>query len=315
MMDYNTQFKEMGIDGNILYTHDDIGVARLFYDAHRGFVRYIVEAKTWYIFTGQRWIKDEGGLRTMELCKSFVQAFSDYAETNHAGDAEFIKYAGKLKSRRKREGILSDAKSIEPMSLSAFDTNKMLVNCINGTLNMQNFTLQNHRAKDFITKIAKVKYDYKAKCQRWEKFIGEIMCGDADTAAFLQMALGYALTGDTSQECFFIFYGNTTRNGKSTLSETVAHIMGDYARTIQPQTLSRRSSDGAAASPDMARLKGARLVNMPEPEKGLELNIALIKQLTGGDKQPLLALLHMGKKQRLPPDEQQKLCRGAAPPP
>jgi putative DNA primase/helicase len=84
-------------------------------------------------------------------------------------------------------------------------------------------------------------------------------------------------------ECFFIFYGNTTRNGKSTLSETVAHIMGDYARTVQPQTLSRRPSDGAAASPDMARLKGARLVNMPEPEKGLELNIALIKQLTGGD--------------------------------
>jgi len=59
--------------------------------------------------------------------------------------------------------------------------------------------------------------------------------------------------------------------------------MGDYARTIQPQTLSRRPSDGSAASPDIARLKGARLVNMPEPEKGLELNIALIKQLTGGD--------------------------------
>jgi len=34
----------------------------------------------------------------------------------------------------------------------------------------------------------------------------------------------------------------------------------------------------------MARLKGARLVNLPEPEKGLNLNIALIKQLTGGDK-------------------------------
>ena len=45
--------------------------------------------------------------------------------------------------------------------------------------------------------------------------------------------------------------------------------------SIQPQTLSRRPNDGAAPSPDIARLKGARLVNMPEPEKGLELNIAL----------------------------------------
>jgi putative DNA primase/helicase len=109
------------------------------------------------------------------------------------------------------------------------------------------------------------------------------MCGDADTALFLQKALGYALTGDTSLECFYIFHGNTTRNGKSALSETVAHILGEYARTMQPQTLSRRPSDGSSASLGIARLKGARLVNMPEPEKGLELNIALVKQLTGGD--------------------------------
>jgi len=46
--------------------------------------------------------------------------------------------------------------------------------------------------------------------------------------------------------------------------------------------LARRSADGSAATPDIARLKGARLVTVPEP--GLDLNIALIKQLTGGDK-------------------------------
>jgi putative DNA primase/helicase len=61
------------------------------------------------------------------------------------------------------------------------------------------------------------------------------------------------------------------------------NILGDYARTVQPQTLAKRSSDGAAPSPDIARLKGARFVCTPEPEKGLELNSALIKQLTGGD--------------------------------
>jgi putative DNA primase/helicase len=46
----------------------------------------------------------------------------------------------------------------------------------------------------------------------------------------------------------------------------------------------RRSPDGAAASPDLARLKGVRPVNMPEPEKGLELNASLLKQLTGQDR-------------------------------
>lgn len=109
------------------------------------------------------------------------------------------------------------------------------------------------------------------------------MCGDTETIKFLQKVLGYALSGDTSLECFFILHGSTTHNGKSTLTETIGHIMGDFSRTIQPETLSRRSTDGSKPSPDIARLKGARLVNMPEPEKGLELNIALVKQLTGGD--------------------------------
>ncbi len=45
----------------------------------------------------------------------------------------------------------------------------------------------------------------------------------------------------------------------------------------------RGKVNGSAPSPDTARLKGARLVNMSEPERGLELNASLIKQLTGGD--------------------------------
>ena len=123
----------------------------------------------------------------------------------------------------------------------------------------------------------------QARCERWERFIGEVMDGDTDTAVYLQKALGYTLTGLTEYECFFILFGSKSRNGKTTLTETVAHILADYAVTAQPQTFSRRPSDGAAPSPDTARLKGARLVNMPEPEKGMELNTALIKQLTGGD--------------------------------
>ncbi|MCL2699943.1 MAG: nucleoside triphosphatase, partial [Defluviitaleaceae bacterium] len=197
-MDYLSLFKEKNIEGSAIYSRDDIGVARLFYDLHSGVVRYVVEAKTWYVYNGQRWLKDDGGLRVMELCKSFVQAFDEYARNIGGKDEDFIKYAAKLKSRRKREGILSDAKSIEPMSLSAFDKNKYLFNCINGTLDLECFGLRPHSSEDYITKIARVRYDHEAECPRWEKFVDEVMCGDTETAVFLQKALGYALTGDVS---------------------------------------------------------------------------------------------------------------------
>lgn len=285
-LDYTTIFHEMQVNINPDYPHNDIGIASLFYNLHSGFIRYVLEAKTWYVFDGQRWDKDDGGFKVMELCKGFTQNFTKYAETADNGSEEtkaFMKYAAGLTGRKRREGLLSDARSIQPMSISEFDCNKSLFNCQNGTYSLTDMALLPHNPADYITKLAKVKYIEDALCERWTQFISEIMCNDADTALFLQKALGYCLSGETWLECFFILYGKSTRNGKSTLIETIGSILKDYTRTAQPQTLSRRPSNGSAASPDIARLKGARLVNMPEPEKGLELNTALIKQLTGGD--------------------------------
>jgi len=285
-LDYISKFQILQLEKGEAYPLNDIGIARLFYDLHSGILCYVIEPKAWYTYTGKRWRKDDGSLWVMERCKDFSQALFQYATSVDDGSDEsktFIKYTSGFHKRTRREGLLSDAKSIAPKSLADFDRDRWLLNCQNGTYDLKAMELRPHGPTDFITKISRVHYEEGAVCKRWEQFINEIMCGDADTVHFLQKALGYGLSGDTSLECFFILYGNTTRNGKSTLTETVAHILCDYARTIQPQTLSRRPSDGSSASPDIARLKGARLVNMPEPEKGLELNIALVKQLTGGD--------------------------------
>ena len=285
-MDYINLFREKQIESNPDYPCNDIGISKLFHDLHSNIICYVVEPKSWYVFTGKRWEKDEANLYVMELCKSFAQALSKYTELVDDGTEEsvaLIKYATALTGRKRREGLLYDSRSIAPKSLANFDRDKLLFNCRNGTYNLRTMMLQPHNPNDFITKISKVRYEKGAVCKRWERFIKEIMCDDMDMSRFLQKALGYALSGDTSLECFFILYGNTTRNGKSTLTETIAHIFGDYARTVQPHTLTRRSADGASPSPDMARLKGARLVNTSEPEKGMELNVALVKQLTGGD--------------------------------
>ena len=282
-MDYINKITEAGFGENPLYPQNDIGIARLFFDLHKGAVLYVSEAKSWYAYDGKRWDKDEGGFKTMELCKLFVQAFGEYAAIHHADEKEFLKWAGKLTARRNREGILRDAMSIAPVSIADFDKDLTLLNVLNGTLNLRTFALQQQNPADMITKLAPVRYDVKARFPRWEQFIDEITCGNTELAVYLQKAIGYALTGLTEYEVFFILYGEKTRNGKTTLIETIANILGDYTRNTQAQSLARRSIDGAAATPDMARLKGARLVTVPEPEKGLELNIALIKQLTGGD--------------------------------
>ncbi|MGV3003826.1 hypothetical protein [Aerococcus urinaeequi] len=46
----------------------------------------------------------------------------------------YIDFAKKWQVRRNREIILRDAQDVHPISMSAFDTNKYLLNCKNGTL-------------------------------------------------------------------------------------------------------------------------------------------------------------------------------------
>ena len=110
------------------------------------------------------------------------------------------------------------------------------------------------------------------------------MVKDNEKIIFLQKALGYALTGKTNHECFFILYGPSTRNGKGTCMETIVHLLGDYGKSARPETFTqKKASSGSGPSEDIARLAGARFVNVSEPDKKMQLSAALVKTLTGND--------------------------------
>jgi putative DNA primase/helicase len=82
----------------------------------------------------------------------------------------------------------------------------------------------------------------------------------------------------------FFDYGATTRNGKGTLNESILRVMGDYGCTSRPEMLSMKTSvNSGAPTEDVARLNGIHFNNISEPGKGLVLNAALVKTLTGND--------------------------------
>ena len=108
-----------------------------------------------------------------------------------------------------------------------------------------------------------------------EEFIGEIMQGDVEKAKYLQKVCGLSLTADTSNETCWLLFGASTRNGKSTLVETLAHVFGDYATAALPESLAlRKNKDTRNASGDIARLDGARLVAMSEPPRRMLFDVA-----------------------------------------
>lgn len=278
--------KDFHPEKNERYGWSDIGNGYLFADWYEGLARYVPERKKWFIYDGRMWRSDTGGLMAMELCKKLADALVLYALSLPDGDNRdaYRKFVEQWQKRSNRETILKDATGVHSAELSEFDANPMLFNCLNGTLNVQTLEFHKHTAKDMLSKIAGVYYRPSAKCERWERFIGEVMKNDADKALFLQKALGLALTGDTSHECFFILYGPKSRNGKGTCMETFMKLVGDYGKTTKPDTIAQRqTANGSGPSEDIARLAGTRFVNIAEPDKRLVLSAALVKTLTGND--------------------------------
>ena len=74
----------------------------------------------------------------------------------------------------------------------------MAAQCENGVINLKTGELFPHRQEDMITKMARVRYEKDADCLMWKQFFREIMGYKPKLIDYLQIAAGWAVSGDTS---------------------------------------------------------------------------------------------------------------------
>lgn len=277
---------EMAPHTNPRYGRDEIGMGNMFADFFKPIARYNSERGIWYVYDGTVWQPDTENLKVAELAKLLADKLYVFALTITEEDARkrFIDRVRKLQLRKHRETMLKDAKSVFPLSMRSFDQDIYLFNCKNGTLDLRTMEFREHRPEDYLTKVSPVNYDPEADCPRWHTFMDEIMQGDKERSDYLQKAIGYSLTGDTRMECLFILYGPTSRNGKGTTMESILRIMGEYGKNADPTMLQAKfNAQSNGPTEEIARLAGARFVNISEPAKKLTIDAALTKRLTGND--------------------------------
>jgi putative DNA primase/helicase len=204
--------------------------------------------------------------------------------------------AGRIK------GMIDQALPHRTVTVDQLDAEKLALNVRNGTLRFlceetpdpdasdhSQMTIKRYRAvlfphnrADLITKVAPVDYDPDATCPTFEASL-ERFQPIAAVRGFLQRYHGYGLTGTTGEQCLVFYYGNGS-NWKSTFVEIVAGVMGPYAQTIPFESLTGDAQrNGSQASPEFARLPGARLVRASEVDRGQQFREGLIKALTGGE--------------------------------
>lgn len=267
-----------------------------------------IERMGWFAWTGTHWDGNSGERDAEKIAHKTATAMRrEYIALMLRGPTEdeldqkkltgfkeridkFRKFVNACGNSARLTAMRTEARPYLSRQHDDMDTHPLLVNVQNGTIDLNGevddegnkiIAVKPHDRKNLITKIMPVKYDRKAECPTFISFL-ESICPDKDVQIFLQRWYGYCLTGLTSEQKIMMKWGGGS-NGKGVLMDTMSWIFGEYAKGIPIASLMAKdkSFGGAGASPDLARLPGARFVTASEPETGQKFSENMLKVISG----------------------------------
>ena len=237
----------------------------------------------WLVYDGKRWRPDDLS-QVVELAKETARRIADEARhlDQDAARAARSKFSAHSLAKGSLDRMLDLAKSLLAVEDNGLDADPWLFNVENGTIDLRTGRREKHDPRDLLTKIAPVRANRRAKCPLFKKFLKRITGDDAGLRAFIQKAVGYSLTGVTTEQVLFFVHGKSGNNGKSTLVNLIRDMLGDYGCHTPTETLLTKQYDNNIPA-DLARLAGARMVTAIEANFNRHLDEAKIKAMTGGE--------------------------------
>lgn len=262
------------------YSLDDTGNADRLVDLAGERLRYCFAHRAFYVYDGRRWQEDPRGQVYRDVDEMVDRLPEELALCQTLQEEKaLLAHLRYSRSNRGKSQLVREIRHRLPVLPQQLDRHRDLLNTPAGVIDLMDGRLRPHDPALYLTRLTRAAS--QGDCPRFRAFLRQATDGDEQLQAYLQKAVGYSLTGDTSEQCIFVCYG-AGRNGKSTLLEAVGRALGDYAANCQPETLMVRPAGGVNS--DLARLAGARFVTSAEPAAGMQLNESLVKQLTGGDR-------------------------------
>jgi putative DNA primase/helicase len=215
-----------------------VGNARRLIDVHGRKLRYVAERKQWFLWDGRRWRLDV----TREIQRS-AQNISRriLREASYASDPdeadELFKWARRSRFNAAINNMIAQATSDlrVVVEVARLDRDPWAFNVRNGTLDLRTGPLRHHDPGDLITMISDVEFSPGATCPTWESVV-ERLLPDPELRRFLQLIVGCAMTGDTTEQVLPVFHGSGA-NGKTTITNSLLNVMGEYGAPAPPRLL------------------------------------------------------------------------------
>ena len=266
----------------------DVGNGRRLLDSFGGSIRY-TPSVGWFIWNGNYWRPDPEDLGIQELTKKLAPIV--VSEIRHYDDAdkqtEVIKWANQAKSNNRIRGAVDSARSDTRAftEVSKWDSNDHLLGVANGVIDLKTGNILKGNPDLFITKRSSVSYTPGLRNARWEEFLEFSTGGDKELQNWIQRAVGYTLTGLSTQDIMFFVYG-PPGSGKNTLVETFVKMLdtNQYAWPMDSNILADNGGMSSSETYTWAELRGRRMVWVDElPDSG-KIKENSIKKLTGSSE-------------------------------
>lgn len=239
---------------------------------HRRDFRHVAASGAWHVWWHGKWQRDEVGLardRMRHVCRDV------------AGTTDRPNEARRISSDRSITASLRIASADPAIATRTddWDRHPWLLSTPAGVVDLRSGEVVEHDRKLLITQMTSASPGQG--CPRWDVFLHEITNGDLDLQAYLARLAGYCLTGCTGEQVFAFLHGSGA-NGKSVFLNTLSAILGDYAVTATNDTFMASRTERHLT--ELAGLRAARLVIVPETEQGRAWAEGRIKAVTGGER-------------------------------
>lgn len=288
------------------YSYSDTGNAMRFYDYFGELFKYNVTDKVFMFWTGKTWIRDVTEIHRKYATKLIdvlkmeeEQIYNDMVKAQKEGkkdEAKEIAYlleccrknTARVANKAGKDAMLFEFRTLKdiPVESKIFNGDDYLLNTDSGIVDLKTGNILPFDANKLISKNTKIKVSFDEPTT-WIDFLYSVFDNGnkketEELIDAMQVCLGYSLTGSVREQVMFLLYGGGS-NGKSTLTEQIAYIMGDYADNIASNNLMQQKNANNSAIYSIAKLQTVRFVETGETDDGGRLAEAQLKILTGGD--------------------------------